>query len=158
MRMPPLAQACLRLVAPRAEQGGVGLIESLPEDLPLLHIDSRRTKQILINLLGNAIKFTPAGGTVSLSAAASMDGGFTFTVTDTGIGMSAEDIEVALSPFGQVDSGLDRRFEGAGLGLPLAKSLAELHGGALLISSNPGRGTTVTVAFPSACVVVAGDG
>ncbi|BAE51900.1 sensor histidine kinase [Paramagnetospirillum magneticum] len=147
-----LVDSCLRLVTTRAEAAGIRLREDLPETLPSLMIDSRRTKQILINLLGNAVKFTPAGGSVTLRGALQSDGGMAFHVADTGIGMSEADIAIALSPFGQVDTGLDRRFEGAGLGLPLAKSLAELHGGSLEIISTPGEGTTVSVYFPAACV------
>jgi two-component system cell cycle sensor histidine kinase PleC len=151
-----LAQSCLRLVASRAEQGAVQLVDAVPEALPMLHVDARRTKQVLLNLLGNSVKFTPAGGRVTLSGGLEPHGGFVFRVSDTGIGMSAEDIDVALSRFGQVDSGLDRRFEGVGLGLPLAKSLAELHGGSLDIASVPGEGTTITVRFPASCVVAPG--
>jgi two-component system cell cycle sensor histidine kinase PleC len=151
-----LAQSCLRLVASRAEQGAVELVDAVPEGLPMLHVDARRTKQVLLNLLGNSVKFTPVGGRVTLSGGLEADGGFIFRVTDTGIGMSEDDIGVALSRFGQVDSGLDRRFEGVGLGLPLAKSLAELHGGSLDIASVPGEGTTITVKFPPRCVVAPG--
>lgn len=147
-----MASSCLRLVAGRADAGEVRLSDAVPDDLPLLSVDSRRTKQVLINLLGNAVKFTPAGGTVTLSAERCSDGGVIFRVADTGIGMSGTDIQVALSPFGQVDTGLDRKFEGAGLGLPLAKSLVELHGGRLEICSNPGRGTTVSVRLPASCL------
>ncbi|MDO8607966.1 MAG: PAS-domain containing protein [Phaeospirillum sp.] len=147
-----LAESCLRLVASRAEQGVVHLIDAVPDSMPSLRLDARRTKQVLLNLLGNSVKFTPAGGTVTLSAELEPDGCFVFRVADTGIGMSKDDVAVALSRFGQVDSGLDRRFEGVGLGLPLAKSLTELHGGVLEIASVPGQGTVITVRFPAACV------
>ncbi len=148
-----LAQSCLRLVAARADQGSIRLVDAVPDDVPMLHLDVRRTKQVLLNLLGNAVKFTQAGGSVTLSGGAEPDGGFFFRVADTGIGMTEGDIAIALSPFGQVDSGLDRRFEGVGLGLPLAKSLAELHGGILEIVSVPDQGTAITVKFPAKCVV-----
>lgn len=147
-----LADSCLRLVAARADASGIKLVGKVPDSLPELMVDARRSKQILINLLGNAVKFTPAGGSVTLSAEYQPSGGVTFQVADTGIGMSEADIAVALSPFGQVDTGLDRRFEGAGLGLPLAKSLAELHGGNLTIRSYPGQGTTVSVYYPASCI------
>lgn len=149
-----LAESTIRLVATRAEQNAVRLISSIPEGMPLLNVDVRRTKQVLLNLLANAVKFTPAGGGVALSARMNADGGLAFMVSDTGIGMSPTDIAIALSPFGQVDSGLDRRFEGVGLGLPLAKSLVELHGGSLDVESTPGQGTTVTIHFPPQCVVM----
>ena len=148
-----LAESCLRLVMSRAEQGSVRLVDAVPENLPMLRVDVRRTKQVLLNLLGNSVKFTPPGGSVTLSGGVDPDGGFSFRVADTGIGMNEADIKIALSQFGQVDSGLDRRFEGVGLGLPLAKSLAELHGGSLDIASVPGKGTTITVRFPSSCVL-----
>ncbi len=149
-----LAESTIRLVATRAEQNAVRLISSIPEGMPLLNVDVRRTKQVLLNLLANAVKFTPAGGGVALSARMNADGGLAFMVSDTGIGMSPTDIAIALSPFGQVDSGLDRRFEGVGLGLPLAKSLVELHGGSLDVESTPGQGTTITIHFPPQCVVM----
>lgn len=147
-----LAESTLRLVATRAEQNSVRLTASIPADLPPLHVDIRRAKQILLNLVANAVKFTPAGGQVTLSARLESGGGLTFQVSDTGIGMRPEDMAVALAPFGQVDSGLDRRFEGVGLGLPLAKSLVELHGGSLSLDSAPGLGTTATIRFPRSCV------
>jgi two-component system cell cycle sensor histidine kinase PleC len=142
------ADVCLRLVLVRAEQGKVELCNMVPRDLPVIIADERRVTQILLNLLSNAVKFTLPGGTVSLEAGLSDDSGIVFRVTDTGIGMRSEDIAVALAPFGQVDSGYARRFEGTGLGLPLAKSLTELHGGRLSIESAPGKGTTVAVCFP----------
>jgi signal transduction histidine kinase len=105
-------------------------------------------KQVLINLLSNAVKFTPAGGKVTASAAMANNGGFLLSVSDTGIGMRAEDIPVALTPFRQIDNRLARAYEGTGLGLPLVKSLIELHGGTVSIDSTLGAGTTVTVALP----------
>jgi two-component system cell cycle sensor histidine kinase PleC len=149
-----LAESCLRLITSRAEQGGIHLIDAVSPNLPSLWVDVRRTKQILINLLGNAVKFTPTGGSVTLSACRDADGSFVFSVGDTGIGMTVDEIAIALAPFGQVDSGLDRRFEGVGLGLPLAKSLMELHGGSLTISSIPNEGTTVTIRFPPEIVMI----
>ncbi|CAA7620638.1 Signal transduction histidine kinase [Candidatus Terasakiella magnetica] len=148
-----LAESCLRLVGNRAEQGSIRLVQAIPATLPRLMVDIRRTKQILLNLLGNAVKFTNPRGTVTLSAEYEAEGSLIFQVSDTGIGMNADEIAIALSPFGQVDSGLDRRFEGAGLGLPLARSLAELHGGSLNVTSETGKGTTVTIRFPASCVI-----
>ena len=106
-------------------------------------------KQIIINLLSNAIKFTPSNGSVELSARAEADGGLIVAVRDTGIGMASHEIQDAVQLFGQVDNSLSRRYDGAGLGLPLAIQLAELHGGTLTVDSAPGRGTTVTVHFPA---------
>jgi signal transduction histidine kinase len=141
--------ASFRLIAPKAESRGVAVVEEIPADLPCLRADERRLKQIVLNLLSNAVKFTPKNGTVTISSHISPDGRMVITVADTGIGMDAADITKALSLFGQVDSGLTRSQEGSGLGLPLTKSLVELHGGALGITSENGVGTTVTVSFPA---------
>ena len=113
----------------------------------------RKLKQILVNLLANAIKFTPKGGKVTLKAWCREDSGHVFQVIDTGIGMRLEDIPTALAPFQQVDSALNRKFEGTGLGLPLTKALVELHGGSLDLQSQVGVGTTVTVRFPAERIV-----
>jgi len=111
--------------------------------------DPQLAVQMLVNLLTNAIKFTPKGGLVSAVTAQDPEGRTHITVTDTGIGMSAEDIAKALEPFGQIDSSLARQFRGTGLGLPLTRSLIELHGGTMAIDSKPGRGTRVTLSFPA---------
>ncbi|MCH6587977.1 MAG: hypothetical protein IH805_06655, partial [Proteobacteria bacterium] len=128
---------------------GLALDLDFPDDLPLLRGDERKLKQILANLLTNAIKFTDAGGKVTLRAWCRADSGFVFQIIDTGIGIAAEDIPKALSRFGQVDGDLNRQYEGTGLGLPLTKALVELHGGSLTIDSVLGVGTTVTVVIPS---------
>jgi len=153
LALPTLVGDCLRLVRERAASAGIGLRTCLPVDLPELNGDARIMKQILINLLSNAIKFTPRGGRVEVSARPSADGGLAIDVADTGIGMSAADIEVALTPFGQVDGPFNRKHQGTGLGLPLVRALAELHGGSLTIRSAPGAGTTATVALPAARVL-----
>ena len=142
-----VVDSCVRLVRERAAAAGVTLAVDLEPDLPTLHADGRRLKQILINLLSNAIKFTPAGGCVTVEAAAE-ERGFRLSVADTGIGIAAEDLETALRPFGQVDTRLSRKYQGTGLGLPLAKAMAELHGGGIELASAPGRGTTATVWLP----------
>jgi signal transduction histidine kinase len=117
--------------------------------LPVFHGDGKKLRQVLINLLSNAVKFTPAGGSVSLTAGREADGRLAFRIVDTGIGIPADKMGVALEPFGQVDSSLARKYDGVGLGLPLTKRLIELHDGTLDIASEPGRGTTVTVRFPA---------
>jgi signal transduction histidine kinase len=106
--------------------------------------EKAKLRQIFLNLMSNAIKFTDRGGTVTLTVAQHADE-IAIAVSDTGIGMSPQDIQIALTAFGQVDNRLERKYEGTGLGLPLTKSFVELHGGTLQIESAVGRGTTVTV-------------
>ena len=141
-------RSCMVLVKERARNGGVKLLTDLPDGLPALHADERKLKQILVNLLSNAVKFTPAGGSVTVKAWFRPDSGFVIQVADTGVGIALDDIPKALTPFGQVDSRLDRKYEGTGLGLPLTKSLIEKHSGSLDLQSEVGAGTTVTVRFP----------
>ena len=146
--------SCMVLVKERARNGGVRLKTDLPDGLPALRADKRKLKQILVNLLSNAVKFTPAGGEVTLKTWWRPESGYVFQVIDTGIGIALEDIPTALSPFGQVDGQLDRKYEGTGLGLPLTKSLAEMHGGSLDLQSEVGVGTTVTIRFPAERIFV----
>ena len=136
-----------RLLHERATQAGVTLKYRV-ESLPIMRVDQRMIKQILLNLLTNAIKFSPAGGAVEVASRFDDAGDLLLTVADTGIGLAEEDIPRALQAFGQVDSVLTRKHEGTGLGLPLCKTLAELHGGTLTIESEVGRGTAVTVRLP----------
>lgn len=124
------------------------MIEDVEPWLPAVRADRRRIRQVLVNLLTNAVKFTPAEGTVRISAFRHGDN-LAIQVSDTGIGMDARQIPKALERFGQVDSRLSRKYEGAGLGLPLAKQLTELHGGRLELVSAPGAGTTATVILPA---------
>jgi signal transduction histidine kinase len=148
------------LVCERARQGGVDLNLDLPARLPPLRADKRKLKQILINLMSNAIKFTDPGGRVALKVWHRTGSGIVFQVVDNGIGMALGDIPKALAPFGQVDSGLGRKYEGTGLGLPLTKALVEMHSGSLDLQSEVGVGTTATVRFPaerSVVVETAGD-
>jgi len=137
-----------RIVQELAARAEVIFVIETENRLPNVMGDTAKLTQILVNLLSNAIKFTPAGGTVSLKIAQKPEGGLTFRVSDTGIGMSAEQIPVALSPFGQVDSGLNRKYDGVGLGLQLTKRLIELHEGTIEITSEPGRGTRVDFHLP----------
>jgi two-component system cell cycle sensor histidine kinase PleC len=147
--LPGAIAATLRLVAVRAQEAGLNVAVQLPPNLPLLRADERLIKQILLNLLSNAVKFTPVGGQITVAVRIAEDGKLTVAITDTGIGMDPKSIPTALEPFGQIDSALTRKFQGTGLGLPLVKSLAELHGGELSIDSALGAGTTVTVRFPA---------
>jgi PAS domain S-box-containing protein len=127
----------------------------IPDDAPSIWVDKRKFAQIFINLFSNALKFTPRGGKVTLSARGNSDGSLAISVRDTGIGIAAEDMQMVLAPFGQVESAFSRKHHGAGLGLPLARSLTELHGGALTIESELGIGTTVTVTLPAVRVTPA---
>jgi signal transduction histidine kinase len=146
-------QAAVTFVDQRAKKAGVDLASEIGGNLPLLRADERKVKQVLVNLLTNAVKFTPRGGKVTIKAWCREDSGFVFQVADTGIGIAPEDIPKAMSPFGQVDSGLSRKYEGTGLGLPLSKSFVELHGGLFDLQSQVGSGTTVTLRFPAARTV-----
>ncbi|MFM2130522.1 MAG: Non-motile and phage-resistance protein [Pseudomonadota bacterium] len=137
-----------RLFAEQAAEAKVALNIHPPRGIARLSADRRKIRQILLNLVSNAIKFTPPGGKVDVTATMAEDGGLTLTVSDTGIGIRKEDIARALAPFGQVESSLSRRYEGTGLGLPLTQSLVERHGGRLLLDSEPGKGTRVSACFP----------
>jgi signal transduction histidine kinase len=149
----PMLEQAVRVTAPLAQKQGVAVTVEVAEHggVELLAVE-RVMRQIVLNILSNAVKFTPAGGTVRMSLDLS-DGGLAVQIADTGIGMSAEDIKVALTPFGQVDNALSRQHAGTGLGLPLAKAMMELAGGRLAIKSAPGRGTTVSMIFPPASVM-----
>jgi signal transduction histidine kinase len=151
-----LIAGAMRIVADRARAGGVTLATALEDALPPLRADGRVVRQILLNLLSNAVKFTPAGGRVTLAVRRSAEGGLSFAVTDTGIGIAADKLEEVVLPFRQVDNGLNRKFEGTGLGLALVRSFVRLHEGRLTLESEPGIGTTATVNFPP-WRVVAGD-
>ncbi len=143
----------VRLIGPRAQAGRVLVTSSTDIEIPMLYADERRIKQVLLNLLSNAVKFTPEGGEVSVNAQLKDDGSIAVSIADTGMGMDEKEITVAMSKFGQVDSGLDRKHEGTGLGLPMTKGLIELHGGNLEIKSRKGDGTSVTATFPKQRVI-----
>jgi signal transduction histidine kinase len=139
-----------RVMEPQARDAGVALSVSAERGLPPLIADARMTKQMLTSLLSNAIKFTPAGGAVRVFAALGPDGGIALTVADTGVGIPANDIPRALEAFGKVYAHQPRGArQGFGLGLPICKALAELHGARLEIDSAQGRGTTARIAFPA---------
>lgn len=151
--------ACLNILKATAGAEDVAFEVETDDSLPYLLADERMLRQVFLNILSNALKFTPAGGriTVTLSSdtSATADNGTAYgiSITDTGIGMTSEDIAKALTPFGQVESSLSRKYEGTGLGLPLSRSLVELHGGNLTIQSQPDQGTTVTLTFPRGRVI-----
>ena len=138
----------LQQVRMRAEASNIRLGKDINHGLPLLRADKLRLMKILLNILSNAVKFTPSGGTVTLSASLDSDNAHVVTVTDTGIGMDENEVLNALKEYGQVESVYTKKHKGTGLGLPLSQRLAELHGGTLLIDSEKGVGTSITVKFP----------
>ncbi len=142
-----LAEACRTMVIGMARDNSVVVKVEVAPDCGEVHADPRAAKQMIINLLSNAVKFTPAGGVVTLSFCKLKDG-VAISVADNGIGMTPEELQKALQPFGQIDSELARQRKGTGIGLTLVKSLVELHGGTLDITSTKGRGTTATLTLP----------
>ena len=148
-------RSCVRIVQGRMTGTHLEIKTSGLIDLPLLRADETKVRQILLNLLSNAAKFTEADDKVSVAAGMASGGSIYLTVSDTGIGMSKEELETALTMFGQVETGMTGPSEGTGLGLPLCKSLIEGHGGDLHIESKSGVGTTVTVSFPPDRVISA---
>jgi len=148
VNLPALVESGITMLREQAETRDVTLSRVFPSDCPRLRADPRHIKQIVINLVSNAVKFTPPKGTIRLEISMDAQNGISIAVVDTGVGIKAENIAKILEPFGQVGDIYSRDHEGTGLGLPLAKSLSELHGGNLRIVSQPGEGTTVTVRFP----------
>jgi len=142
------AQGTARLVTERAADSGVRVTTEIDKELPTLWGDERLVKQILINLLANAVKFTPRGGSVAVRAFKDSEGRLGLSVADTGIGIADSDLARVMEPFGQADGSLRRRYEGTGLGLPLVRSFVELHGAKFDLKSQIGSGTTATVVFP----------
>lgn len=148
---------CITIVTERAHRGGISITTDIPKMLPPLQADRLRFVQIMLNILSNAIKFTNEGGEVCIAVHGKETEGeitdFVVTVQDTGIGMAQEDINHAFQSFGQVDGGLNRKYEGTGLGLALTKKLMELHNGTIIIDSEVGKGTLVTLTFPAISLV-----
>jgi signal transduction histidine kinase len=142
-----MASACVKLIRSSAEDEHVS-VENLILDHLVCIADPLRLRQVLLNLLSNAVKFTPPGGSVRISAYRHPDGAIDLTVVDTGIGMTASELEKVMEPFAQVDSALSRRHSGTGLGLPLALKFMEAHGGSLSLESTPGMGTTAVAHIP----------
>ena len=145
--LPDLLEVCRQIVAGRARSGNVTL-EFQPTELALW-CDELRVKQALLNLLSNAVKFTPPGGRVTIGAELTALGEIAIAVSDSGVGMSPEDIPRAFEPFAQIANPLTRPHQGTGLGLPLVRQLMALHDGVVRLDSRPGRGTTATLLFPA---------
>jgi two-component system, cell cycle sensor histidine kinase PleC len=143
-------QPCLLITDAKAKEKNIAVEHHIDAKLPLLAADPLRLKQIMINLLSNAVKFTPEWGRVRVDASVKDLRFVTISVTDTGPGMTADEIAIALRPFGQVEAGFNKRHEGTGLGLPIAAALATLHNGDLKVTSTKGAGTRVTIHIPFA--------
>ena len=148
-----LIDSALRLIQPRLDIAGLSLTRRLAAEPLHIRADARALKRILLNLLSNAAKFTMPGGAVTLSSALLATGEVEIAVADTGIGIEPAAMEKILQPFGQADTSLTRSFEGAGLGLPLVKSMIEMHGGRLVLDSTPGAGTRVAIILPASRMV-----
>jgi PAS domain S-box-containing protein len=155
MNLGKVLASALRIVRGRPEAEKIALIEDVSEGLPTVYGDERALKQVVMNILSNAVKFTPEKGTVTLSCHYDPESDFPvmITCTDTGVGMREEDIQKALKPFTQIDNSYARRHEGTGLGLPLVQKLMDMHQGKLHIKSAEGRGTTVSLFLPKARVL-----
>ena len=143
-----LLAGALRITRERARASEVEIEQRIEPALPPIKADPRVLTQVLLNLLSNGLKFTPAGGRIVLSAALETVGDLAILVSDNGIGIEPHNVAKALESFGQIESTLSRKHGGTGLGLPLAKGLIELHGGQLAIASKIGEGTTVAVRIP----------
>jgi signal transduction histidine kinase len=144
-----LVRGAIRQSDPAAQAAEIAVVSDLPADLPALRSDERRLTQALSQLLSNAIKFTDAGGVVTVSARLDTNGDLLVIVHDTGIGIPEEDIQRVFEPFTQLDSTLARRYQGAGLGLYIARALITGHGGTLSLHSRPGKGTTAEIRLPA---------
>lgn len=144
-----IIHACISSFRLMASEAGVTIAPAMAYDLPVARGDSVKLRQIFTNIISNAIKFTPRGGTVNIDTMRTNTGGVAILIRDSGIGMTKEEIKIAMTPFGQVDAGRTRWREGTGLGLPIAKALVELHGGQIEIRSKKGEGTEVAIILPS---------
>ncbi|WP_193172769.1 PAS domain-containing sensor histidine kinase [Nisaea nitritireducens] len=144
-----MMRSCARMLNEKISAAQLTLSLDIPEDFPAFLGDETRLRQVVINLLTNAVKFTPSGGKISVSVNTVDDGGLEITVEDTGVGISAKDLERVMEPFQQAEQDLSRRYGGVGLGLSLARNLTELHDGTIKLESEPGVGTLVRVHLPA---------
>jgi len=144
-----LADGVIRMMRERAKRKDLKLESRVAANLHSIVGDDRRLRQILLNLVSNAVKFTPNGGRVALEIDGTEDGGWTLKVSDSGIGIASEDIDRAFQPFEQLGYFLVKKQQGTGLGLPLTKKLVEAHGGSIHLESQVGKGTTITVTLPA---------
>ena len=145
----------LRQLEDEAKSADVRLVSDIEQDLPLLLGDTNKIRQIVINLVGNAVRYMPDSGTVTVRAHRDKQGGIVLAVEDDGAGMEPEDVERVISPFVRLSNPMVRAYDGTGLGLPLVKALVELHGGTFELTSKVGKGTTATSIFPKSRVIEA---
>ncbi|HEV8679988.1 MAG TPA: ATP-binding protein [Stellaceae bacterium] len=143
-----IIRAVVRISRASVEKAKLAVDIDLQSGLPLLRADERKVRQVLFNLIGNAVKFTPAGGSIAIRARFDRQAGMRMTVADTGIGIAPENLQRVMEPFVQIDNSLSRNHPGTGLGLPAVKAIMEVHGGTLTLSSTIGAGTEATVTFP----------
>jgi two-component system, cell cycle sensor histidine kinase PleC len=148
IRLIDAAEDCHRMLKQRAEAKGLQIVEDFDEDLPQLWADERAVRQICLNLVSNALKFTPRGGTITITVAALPNGGQTVSIRDTGPGIPKEEIPKVLQAFGQGSLAHQTAEGGTGLGLPIVQNLIELHGGTFDLQSELRKGTTATINFP----------
>jgi signal transduction histidine kinase len=142
-------EACVGMLRTSIEQKGLSVDIAVPPSAPTLRADERKMRQVFLNLLSNAVKFTPDGGSIEIRSRPTADGGLAISIADTGIGIARADLDRVMRPFVQVDGAFTRRHGGTGLGLPMVRTLVELHGGAFQLSSTPGEGTVATVTLPA---------
>lgn len=148
-----IVEVCLRIIGDSAASGNVGITTRIERDLPKLCADPRACRQILLNILSNAVKFTPEGGKITISVRSDRGGSLLIAVSDTGVGMNRNDLSDAVVPFARSGNPYVAKRQGAGLGLPIVKSLVELHGGTLRLETRQGGGTSVRIRFPRDRVV-----
>ncbi|EDP65534.1 Signal transduction histidine kinase [alpha proteobacterium BAL199] len=146
-----MVDSCIRLLRQRANEANITLRNDVPFNAPPIHADAQRLRQVVLNVVGNAVKFSNPDSEVIIEFLETALG-TGLKVIDHGIGMPAENISSAFEPFSQLHSGLGRSYEGAGLGLPLVRRFMDLHGGVIDIQSETGQGTTVSIIFPLAAV------
>lgn len=149
VELAPMLEICIDLARQLAEKRNVALHLRIPDRAVVVEADRRRLQQMVLNLLTNAVKFTLAGGKVTLEVVQRPDGGTVISVSDSGIGMTPDQLETALEPFGQISPSSDDDERGTGLGLPIVKRLIEMHGGSLEIDTAPNQGTTARLVLPA---------
>jgi cell cycle sensor histidine kinase DivJ len=148
--LPALADSCCDMIRLKAERAGIAIVRRYPGNLEDIVADKRACNQVLINLVSNAVKFTPPGGTVIVDLKP-VGNSLKIIIADTGIGIAPKDLALLGEPFFQASANYDRHFEGTGLGLSVVRGLVGLHGGTISIESAPGEGTTIIVRLPLDC-------